>query len=42
MVEFGDERVVEALEDLAQLDEVKEARADLLELIKTVRERLTL
>ena len=42
LVEFGDERVVEALEDLAQRDEVKEARADLLELIKTVRERLTL
>ena len=41
-MEFGDERVVEALEDLAQRDEVKEARADLLELIKTVRERLTL
>ena len=42
LVELGDERVVEALEDLAQRDEVKEARADLLELIKTVRERLTL
>ena len=42
LVEFGDERVVEALEDLAQRDEVKEARADLLELIKTVRERLSL
>ena len=42
LVEFGDGRVVEVLEDLAQRDEVKEARADLLELIKTVRERLTL
>ena len=42
LVEFGDERVVEALEDLAQRNEVKEARADLLELIKTVRKRLTL
>ena len=42
LVEFGDERMVEALEDLAQRDEVKEARADLLELIQTVRERLTL
>ena len=41
LVEFGDGRVVEVLEDLAQRDEVKEARADLLELIKTVRERLT-
>ena len=41
-MDFGGERVVEALEDLAQRDEVKEARADLLELIKTVRERLTL
>lgn len=40
-MEFGDGRVVEVLEDLAQRDEVKEARADLLELIKTVRERLT-
>ena len=40
LVDFGDQRVVEALEDLVQRDEVKEARPDILELIKTVRQRL--
>ena len=42
LVDFGDQRVVEALEDLVQRDEVKEARPDILELIKTVRQRLAL
>ena len=32
LVDFGDQRVVEALEDLAQRDEAKEARPDILEL----------
>ena len=40
LVDFGDQRVVEALEDLVQRDEVKEAHPDILELIKTVRQRL--
>ena len=40
LVDFGDQRVVEALEDLAQRDEAKEARPDILELIDTVRQRL--
>ena len=40
LLDFGDQRVVEALEDLVQRDEVKEARPDILELIKTVRQRL--
>ena len=40
LVDFGDERVVEALEELVQRDEVKEARPAILELIETVRERL--
>ncbi len=40
LVDFGDQRVVEALDDLVQRDEVKEARPDILELIKTVRQRL--
>ena len=40
LVDFGDQRVVEALEDLVQRDEAKEARPDILELIKTVRQRL--
>ena len=40
LVDFGDPRVVEALEDLAQRDEAKEARPDILELIETVRQRL--
>ena len=40
LVDFGDQRVVEALEDLAERDEAKEARPDILDLIKTVRQRL--
>ncbi len=40
LVDFGDQRVVEALEELAQRDEVKEARPDILELIKTIRQQL--
>lgn len=40
LVEFGDRRVVEALEDLAHGDEVKEARPDILELIETIRQKL--
>ena len=40
LVDFGDQRVVEALEDLLQRDEVKEARPDIIELINTVRQRL--
>ena len=40
LVDFGDQRGVEALEDLLQRNEVKEARPYLLELIKTVRQRL--
>ena len=40
LVDFGDERVVRALESLVQRDEVKEARPAILELIKTVRQRL--
>ena len=42
LVEFGDPRLVEALEDLAQRDEVEAARANILELIKTVREKLAI
>ena len=42
LVDFGDQRVVGALENLVQRDEVKEVRPDILELIKTVRQRLTL
>ena len=41
LVEFGDLRVVEALEDLAQRDEVTEARPNILELIETLREKLS-
>ena len=40
LMDFGDRRVVEALEDLAKRDEVKEARLEILELIDTVRQRL--
>ena len=40
LIDFGDRRVVEALEDLAKRDEVKEARLEILELIDTVRQRL--
>ena len=40
LLDFGDQRVVEALEDLVQRDEVKEARPDILELLNTVRQRL--
>ena len=40
LLDFGDQRVVEALEDLVQRDEVNEARPDILELIKTVPQRL--
>lgn len=40
LVEFGDKRLVEALEDLAQRNEVEGARSDILELIETVRVRL--
>ena len=40
LVDFGDHRVVQALEDLARRDEVEEARSDILELINTVRQRL--
>ena len=40
LVDWGDQRVIEALEDLAQRDEVEQARPDILELINTVRERL--
>ncbi len=42
LVEFGDQRLVGALEDLAQRGEVEAARSDILELIKTVREKLTI
>ena len=42
LVDFGDQRVVGALENLVQRDEVKEVRPDILELIKTVRQRLAL
>ena len=42
LVEFGDQRLIEALEDLAQRDEVKEARSDILELIEAVREKLAI
>lgn len=41
LVEFGDHRLIEALEDLAQQDEVRDARQDILELIETVRHRLS-
>ena len=40
LVGFGDQRVVEALEELAHRDEAKEAPPDLLELIKTIRQKL--
>ena len=40
LVDFGDQRVIEALEDLIQRDEVEEARPALLELAETVRQRL--
>ncbi len=40
LVDFGDRRVIEALEDLAQQSEVKEVRSDILELIETVRQVL--
>ena len=40
LVDFGDQRVVEALEDLLERDEVKQARQDLTELIETIRKRL--
>ena len=40
LVDFGDWRVVEALEDLAHRDEATEAPPELLELIQTVRQRL--
>ena len=40
LVDFGDQRVVKALEDLAQQNEIEEARPDILELIKSVRQRL--
>ncbi len=40
MVDFGDERVVEALEELAQRDEVQKARANILSLIEEVRQKL--
>ena len=42
LVDFGDQRVIEALEDLAQRGEMKEARPSVLELIETVREKLGL
>ena len=42
LVDFGDKRVVEALEDLVDLVESKEARSEILELVKTVRRRLDL
>ena len=41
LMDFGDRRVVEALEDLAKRDEVKEVRPDILELIETLREKLS-
>ena len=40
LVDFDDPRVVDALEDLAQRNEVKEVRSDILDLIKTVRQEL--
>ena len=40
LVDFNDPRVVDALEDLAQQDEVEEVRSDILDLIKTVRQEL--
>ena len=40
LADFGDGRLLEALEDLSQRDEVKEARPAILELIETVRQRL--
>ena len=39
-MDWGDQRVIEALEELAQRDEVEQARPDILELIETIRERL--
>ena len=41
LVEFGDHRVIEALEGLVQRDEVKEARTDLLKLIENLRKSLS-
>lgn len=41
LVDFGDQRVIEALEELIQREEVEEARPALLELVETVRQRLT-
>ncbi len=40
LVDWGDQRVIEALENLAQRDEVEQARPDILDLINTVRQRL--
>ena len=40
LVDFGDQRVIEALEDLIQRDEVEEAGPALLQLVKTARQRL--
>lgn len=40
LVEFGDPRLVGALEELAQQNEVKKVRSDILDLIQTVREKL--
>ena len=40
LVEFGDQRLPGALTDLAQRDEMKDARRSILELVETVRERL--
>ena len=40
LVDFGDRRVIEALEDLAQRSEVAKVRSDILELITTVRQVL--
>ena len=40
LVDFGDPRLVDALEDLAQQNEVKKVRSDILDLIQTVREKL--
>ena len=40
LVTFGDQRVVEALEDLLRRDEVEEARPKIRKLIESVRQRL--
>lgn len=42
LVKFGDQRVIEALEDLHQRDEVEETRPKILKLIRNVRQRLAL